>query len=127
LSELIWQGLELSLMGLGLTFAALGLLIGAIILLDRLFPARRSAPEQFQPVELTAGSTLTRATEEEEIVAAIAVALAQLRSLEICRSGLGSTLEGEPSPWWTTRRNQQYRLGWSRLAHPAPSSRFPRP
>lgn len=104
LSEAIWQGLKLSVMGISLTFAALGLLILAMWALERAFRVQQLVPEEREPAETPVVSTLERDTEEEEIVAAISVALAHLRSLDICRSGLGSTLEAERSAWWTGGR-----------------------
>ena len=93
------QGLGLSVMGISLTFAALGLLILAMILLERAFRTRRLIPDERDAEEMPAVSTLARNTEDEEIVAAIAVALAHLRSLDIGRSGLGEALEAGHGPW----------------------------
>lgn len=106
LSDTIWQGLGLSVMGMGLTFAALGLLIVAMILLERLFRAERPVPDEREPAATPVVGTLEQDTEDEEIVAAISVALAYLRSLDTCRSGLGTALEAERSPWWTIGRLQ---------------------
>ena len=47
-----------------------------------------------------------RGTEDEEIVAAIAVVLA-LRSLDVSRSGLGTVLEAGRGPWWVMSQLQQ--------------------
>ena len=95
----IWQGLSLSALGMGLTFAALGLLILAMFLLERIFRTRRLIPEERSPEELPVANSLARDTQEEEITVAIAVALAHLRSLDLCRSGLGEALEAGPGPW----------------------------
>ena len=105
----VWQGLGLSLLGLSLTFAALGLLILATILLERIFP-RRLIPDERNLEETPVVSTLARDTEDEEIVAAIAVALAHLRSLDMGRSGLGESLEAGRGPWGTLGRFQQRSL-----------------
>ncbi len=97
--DIIWQGLSLSALGMGLTFAALGLLIVAMVALERIFRTRRLIPEERPPEEMPATNSLARDTREEEIVAAIAVALAHLRSLDMSRSGLGEALEAGPGPW----------------------------
>ncbi len=107
LSDIILQGLQLSAMGISLTFAALGLLIVAMIVLERLFRTRELVPEERGPEETPVVSTLARDTEDEEIVAAITVALAHLRSLEICRGGLGTALEAGHGGWWMIGRVQQ--------------------
>lgn len=115
----IFQGLNLSITGISLTFAALGLLILAMILLERLSRKRPLVPDEREIEETTVVSTLARDPEDEEIVAAIAVTLAHLRSLDVSRSGLGAVLESEHSPWWTMGRVQQQTLA------PPPPSRTP--
>jgi sodium pump decarboxylase gamma subunit len=95
----IWQGLSLSALGIGLTFAALGLLILAMFMLERIFRTRRLIPEERSPEEMPVANSLARDTQEEEIVVAIAVALAHLRSLDMRRSELGEALEAGPGPW----------------------------
>ncbi len=97
--DAIWQGLGLSVLGMGLTFAALGLLILARFLLERIFRTRRLIPEERSSEEMPAANSLARDTQEEEIAVAIAVALAHLRSLDLCRSGLGEALEAGPGRW----------------------------
>lgn len=109
MTELLWQGLTISLIGMGLTFAALGLLILAMILLERFAPnqPKRSDKERSEPAETLAVNSLAQRSEEEEIAAAIAVALAHMRSLDICQSGLGSTLEAGPGAWWQRGQARQ--------------------
>jgi Na+-transporting methylmalonyl-CoA/oxaloacetate decarboxylase gamma subunit len=102
--NIIMQGLSLSGMGLGLTFAALGLLILAMILLEYIFRTRRLVPDEREMEETPVVSTLARDMEEEEVAAAIAVALAHLRLLDLHRSGLGTTLESGHGAWWTMGR-----------------------
>lgn len=102
--NVIMQGLSLSGMGLGLTFAALGLLILAMILLEYIFRTRRLVPDEREMEETPVVSTLARDMEEEEVAAAIAVALAHLRLLDLHRSGLGTTLEAGHGAWWTMGR-----------------------
>ncbi len=97
--DAIWQGLSLSALGMGLTFAALGLLIAAMVALERIFRTRRLIPDERPPEELPVANSLARDTQEEETVVAIAVALAHLRSLDMCRSGLGEALEAGRGPW----------------------------
>ena len=84
---------------MGLTFAALGLLILAMFMLERIFRTRRLIPEERSPEELPVANSLARDTREEEIVVAIAAALAHLRSLDLDRSGLGEALEAGRGPW----------------------------
>jgi sodium pump decarboxylase gamma subunit len=114
--SLFWQGLTLSVLGMSLTFAGLGLLILAMIVLERLFRTRRLIPDKPASPEKPVASTLARDTEDEEIAAAIAVALAHFRSLDICQSGLGTALEAGPGAWWNSGLIQQNTLG----AQPAP-------
>jgi Na+-transporting methylmalonyl-CoA/oxaloacetate decarboxylase gamma subunit len=95
----IAHGLTLSAIGIGLTFLALGLLILGMTLLARL--GRRSARATGQPPGgPDSGPAQPRTAAEEEVAAAVAVALAQLRSIEICRSGLGTGLEDGRGRWW---------------------------
>lgn len=114
--NLFWQGLTLTVLGMGLTFAALGILILAMILLERLFRTRRLIPDKPPSPEKPGAGTLARDTEDEEVAAAIAVALAHFRSLDICRSGLGTALEAGPGSWWNTGLIQQNTLS----TRPAP-------
>ena len=114
--NLVWQGLTLTVLGMGLTFAALGILILAMIVLERLFRTRRLIPNKPPSSEKPAAGTLARDTEDEEIAAAIVIALAHFRSLDICRSGLGSALEAGPGAWWNSGLVQQYSV----RAQPAP-------
>jgi Na+-transporting methylmalonyl-CoA/oxaloacetate decarboxylase gamma subunit len=111
------EGLNISLLGLSLTFAALGLLILIIWILDRAF---RAAPVSRPPTPSPEArerpiSTLERESEEEEIAVAIAIALSQLRSVEICRAGLGRSLEDGRGRWWSPSAH--------RLRSAAPSGR----
>ncbi len=106
-SNQIFQGLMIGLVGMAILFAAMGLLILAMTGLERLFRKQAVKPDRTLPDEKTTISSLQQETKEEEIAAAIATALVYLRSLEICESGLGSTLESKPSPWWSVGRAQQ--------------------
>jgi sodium pump decarboxylase gamma subunit len=97
------QGLTISIVGISLTFLALGLLILAMILLERFFRDGKPAePAEAAPEEI---SVTVQDTEDEEIAAVIATALAHRRS--ISQSGLGATLEAGVSPWWAMGRAQQ--------------------
>ena len=96
----ILQRLNLTALGQTLTFAALGLFILVIVVLERVFRARPLIPEEHEPREASIDSTLPQDTENEEVAAAITIALSHLRSLDICRSGLGSTLEAGRGAWW---------------------------
>jgi sodium pump decarboxylase gamma subunit len=103
----IAQGLTLSIIGMTVTFAALGLLILSIVVLGRLFRTRPSDSDKKEDLqERQVVSSSARDTEEEEVVAAIAVALAHVHSLDMSRSGLGVTLESGRGPWWAMSQLQ---------------------
>jgi sodium pump decarboxylase gamma subunit len=117
-SNVIGQGLILSVVGIGLTFLALGILILVMVLLDRFFrDEKKAGSDQIEPAEKVAIDSLSPDTVEEEVVAAIAVALAQLHCLELGQAGLGSTLEKAPSRWWQTGRAQQSPADALRINH----------
>ncbi|GAB4532697.1 MAG: hypothetical protein Kow0063_13630 [Anaerolineae bacterium] len=103
----IAQGAILLVVGMTFLFAAMGLLILAMVVLERLFRTRKLVPEEREPGETGAVSRHARDTAEEEVVAAIALALAHLRSLDISRSGLGTALEGGRGSWWTLGQIRQ--------------------
>jgi len=117
-TDLLWQGLTISLMGMGLTFAALGLLILAMYLLERLTRDQTGPPVAAQ-TDLPAKAPVSALAQDsaEEVVAAIAIALAHVRSLDICHSGLGSTLEVGPGPWWRMGQTHQLSLSTSKNLH----------
>ena len=96
----ITQGLSISLVGLALTFAALALFILCMVVLQRLFRPKPPASAGLAPDKTPPATRQRRNLEEQEIAAAIAIALSQLRSLEICRSGLGDALESGRGRWW---------------------------
>jgi sodium pump decarboxylase gamma subunit len=98
----IEQGLTLMVLGFGITFSALAILIGLIVLLGRVFPAaQESGSLAAGAADQPTVSQLLRDTAQEEVAAAIAMALAHVYSLELCRSNLGETLEHGPGQWWT--------------------------
>jgi len=101
------QGIVLFVVGMALLFLSMGIIILSMIILQRLFRTRKLVPEDREPGEREAVSRHERDTADEEIVAAIALALAHLRSLDIARSGLGSTLEAGPGSWWTVGQIRQ--------------------
>jgi len=98
MSELIKQGLEISVLGMGLTFAALGLLILTMVLLERLF--REGVEEQ---VASTAVSPPPEAI-EAETAAAIAAAIAHWQAEET--AVLGANLQKPHSPWWRPQEHK---------------------
>lgn len=100
--NLLAEGLNISLLGLSLTFASLGLLILIIWTLDRVFRAKPAAQPPTSPVKRRERSVgaLERESEEEVIAVAITIALSHIRSLEICRAGLGESLEDGRGGWW---------------------------
>jgi Na+-transporting methylmalonyl-CoA/oxaloacetate decarboxylase gamma subunit len=97
----------LSIIGITITFIALGLIILAMVVLERLFPPPPLASDKEDLEETQFVSSLAYETEEEEVVAAIAVALAHLHSLGVSRSGLGKALESGRGPWWTMSKFRQ--------------------
>jgi sodium pump decarboxylase gamma subunit len=92
------QGLMITVVGITLTFLALGLLILAMNLLQRFF-------RDSEPAEPVVEAAAVPDTQEAEIAAAIATALAYWRSKS--QSGLGATLPVGPSPWWAAGRAMQ--------------------
>ena len=102
----IAQGLTLSVIGMTITFAALGLLILTIVVLNHLFRPHPLVSDEEELEETQTLSSSLQDTEDEEIVAAIAVVLA-LRSLDVSRSGLGTALEAGRGPWWMRSQLQQ--------------------
>ena len=106
----IGQGFAIMIMGLGITFTALGLFIGLILLLERVFPPKSEVEEEEVEVRPVV-SQMKRDTPEEEIAAAIAIALAHLYSYELCRSELGLSLEKGRGSWWVGGRLDQIPLG----------------
>ncbi len=107
--ENLSQGFAILVMGLAITFAALAIFIGVITLLNRIFPPKPEA--EGVVVERKFVGSLERDSTDEEIAAAIVIALSQLYSYEICRSDLGISLERGHSPWWVTGRRDQRPLG----------------
>ncbi|MBN1217576.1 MAG: OadG family protein [Anaerolineae bacterium] len=108
MSDILWQGLIISLMGMGLTFLALGLLVLVIILLDR-FTRPKAQPlvsAEMVSKRKVDTDTVSQSTADETIVAAIAAALAHFRSSEAYPADLGATLEAGPGAWWTTGRSK---------------------
>lgn len=100
----ILEGVSLSIAGISVTFAALGLLILTMIVLERAF--RHRSPQVSDEEKLE--DMLERYTEDdEEVAAAIAVALAYLRSLETGQSELGTALEAGHGSWWMMGQIQQ--------------------
>ena len=94
--------------GMAVLFAAMALLILVIILLRRLFPPLQSVPKEQKPDAIETIEGPVRVSENEEVAAAIAVALAYFRSLEMGHAGLGTALEAGRGPWWTEGRFQQH-------------------
>ena len=103
----IAQGIVLLVVGMAFLFVAMGVLILAMIILERLFRTRKLVPEEQEPGEREAVSRHERDMADEEVVAAIALALAHMRSLDISRSGLGTALEAGRGSWWTMGQIRQ--------------------
>ena len=107
MSDLILQGLAISIIGISLTFAALGILILMMWLLVRLFPVKKENNRVSRPVQPVKSDASRRSVEEEQIAAAIAAALSYFRAQDLERSGLGETLETPPAPWWVMGQAKQ--------------------
>lgn len=105
MSDLLWQGLQISVLGLGLTFTALGLLVLTMMALERLFRPRPPAPESTTPKPRRETETVAESTDEEEVVAAITAALAHFRAQDGGQpADLGAELEAGPGAWWQAGR-----------------------
>jgi len=102
-TQLLKQGLEISLIGMGLTFAVLGLLVLMMMLLERSF---RRAPA-VEPERRRAAASKKAGTHEDEIVVAIGVAVTLLQELERDQAGLGSTLGTGHGAWWAQGRTNR--------------------
>jgi sodium pump decarboxylase gamma subunit len=80
----IMQGLSISVIGLVLTFLALGLFILIMIVLQKIFPYRPEEEEEetgaVEGEEAQPGMVLAEQSEEQAVVAAIAVAINYWRS-----------------------------------------------
>lgn len=99
MSQILSQGLEISLIGLGLTFASLGLLVLMMVLLERAF--RPPPVEQDRQAELT---STTGDPDAEEIAVAVGVAITYLREQERSQAGLGATLGTGHGAYWSQGR-----------------------
>jgi Na+-transporting methylmalonyl-CoA/oxaloacetate decarboxylase gamma subunit len=98
----ITQGLIISGLGLFITFFALGIFILVIILLQRFFPVRHE-PENAvsQPEESPIEVQVDTCGDEQEVAAAIAVAIQVFRSRQ---TELGSSLGSGRGSWWYAGR-----------------------
>lgn len=105
MSNLIQQGLWISVVGFGLLFVFMGLITLMMILLERL-TRHSTQPSRQDRTTIQAGS-VAKSGENEEIAAAIAVAIAHFRAQDSSRSNLGSTLESGHRHWWLTGRTRQ--------------------
>lgn len=98
------EGLRLSGMGILITFAALGSLVLLILLLKRIFPARR-----VDEVGFVSGFELDdrEKLKEQAAAAAVAALLDQQRGRR--RSSLGSLLEEPVGNWWRKNIDRLHR------------------
>jgi sodium pump decarboxylase gamma subunit len=126
LNELV-LGFTLLVVGMTVLFLAMGLLILVMIALDRLFRTRKLVPDEQEPTQTETVSRHARNTADEQVVAAIALALAHLRSLEISQSGLGTALEDGHGSWWTMGQAQQRPTTAYPPLKPSPSSQISSP
>ena len=106
MSDLLEQGLWISVIGLSILFIAMGLLFVLMMLLERLTRGR-TQPVIQKEAPLNRDTTALEQAKKDEIAAAIAVAVAYLRAQDRGKSSLGSTLEAGPGQWWLLGRVQQ--------------------
>jgi len=104
-TNLISQGLSLSLVGLVLVFASILILIAVIYLIDRLFRPKPEVeepePQEIEIKEIKESS----GSEDLEIAAVIAAALMVWQEQEKATDvNLGLSLETPPGSWWTSNR-----------------------
>ncbi|MBN1993346.1 MAG: OadG family protein [Anaerolineae bacterium] len=107
MSEILRQGLTISLLGMSLTFLALGLLVLMMILLERFTRPKPqpSGPAEMEPAETVEPIDPQPGPADEAVVAAIAAALAHLRpAAEVYPANLGAALEAGPGGWWAVGR-----------------------
>ena len=106
MSDVLVQGLWISIIGMIILFMAMGLLCVLMILLDRLTRGRAHAASQ-EEAAVTTDTAAPEPVKTDEIAAAIAVSIAYLRSQDRGKSSLGSTLDTGVGPWWRPGRVQQ--------------------
>ena len=94
------QGLTLSGLGILITFSALGILIGLILLLKWLFPAKKQGPRSAQ-VSPEISATQPRDREElHKLAAAVGVATLLQAASGSAKGNLGKLLEEPVGEWW---------------------------
>ncbi len=95
----ILQGLQISVLGFVITFTALLLVVLVIMLLTRIFPSEPEAEN-----ETNVEPAVIHDTEDEEVAAAIAIALSRLQLGARGRNVLGAALEIGHGAWWKAGR-----------------------
>jgi sodium pump decarboxylase gamma subunit len=106
MSDVLEQGLWISVIGLTILFIAMGLLFVLMMLLERLSRSRTQPVSQAEAA-FTRDTTTPEQAKNDEIAAAITVAVAYLRGQERGKSSLGSSLETGPGQWWLQGRVRQ--------------------
>ncbi len=99
------QGLIVSVLGISITFLALALFILVMVVLQKLFPYKDEKVEALEEVGTPAGTieiVNETVVEEEEVAAAVAVALAYFKQRR--QSQLGAALAQGHSAWWSAHR-----------------------
>lgn len=96
------QGLTVSVLGILITFIALGVFILIMIVLQRLFPYREEEQAEVAQIETSQPAEETAVSQEGEIVAAIAAAVAYLRLR--ANPQLGNAFQEGRGRWWFSRR-----------------------
>ncbi len=99
------QGLVVSVLGISITFLALALFILVMVVLKKMFPVKPVEEEAVEEVGTPAGTVEIvneAVVDEEEVAAAIAVALACFQQRR--QSQLGAALMQGRGQWWSTHR-----------------------
>lgn len=102
----ILQGLTITVVGLLLAFLAMSLFILTMVVLKKLFPYREEAEEAESEGE-EAPVMSAQSDAEGEVIAAIAVALSQMRAAG--QSETGSALLAGRGTWWVANRMAAHR------------------
>lgn len=106
-------GLMITVFGLLLAFTFMGIFIGTIVLLQKLFPAKKEEAEEAEANEETPVVTAAKTSEGDEVIAAIAVAVSAMVNAH--QSELGSALQDGRSTWWVSKRiAASQNVGWAK-------------
>lgn len=100
--DIVSQGLQFSVIGLISIFLFMFLFWGIMALLPKIFPDKEEGEDTGKDEPVVQAVVETESSEDEEIVAAIAAALAYLRTTG--ESKLGARLEEGRGAWWLSKQ-----------------------